>query len=137
MNGGIHIKIIYSNKKQIIASKLSDLFLSVNWVSGNNPTKLAKALKNHSKVYTAWDGCRLVGLISSLDDGIMNAYIQYLLVNPAYQGIGIGNRLLEILTAEYHNYLNVSIISYKETVSFYEKHGFKDDNESQALFYTL
>ena len=41
------------------------------------------------------DGKTLVGLINVLDDGNMTAYIPFLLVDPAYQGKGIGKRLLK------------------------------------------
>ena len=128
------INIIYSSEKRIAAEQLEALFLSVNWSSGQNPIRLSKALQNHSKVYTAWDDFKLVGLISSMDDGIMNAYIQYLLVNPLYQGMGIGSKLLEIITVDYCNYLNVSLISYENACGFYEKFGLKFDRNVKSFF---
>ncbi len=47
-------------------------------------------LKNFETVYTDWDNDKLIGLICAMDDGIMTAYIHYLLVNPDYQNMGIG-----------------------------------------------
>ena len=47
-------------------------------------------MQNYSTVYSAWDGEKLVGLISVMDDGIMTAHIHYLLVDPDYQYNGIG-----------------------------------------------
>jgi len=42
-------------------------------------------MKNFETVCSAWDGDKLVGLISAMDDGVMTAYVHYLLVDPAYQ----------------------------------------------------
>ena len=64
----------------------------------------------------------------------MNAYIQYLLVNPLYQGMGIGSKLLEIITVDYCNYLNVSLISYENACGFYEKFGLKFDRNVKSFF---
>ena len=76
----------YRDTKDLNENDLKDLFLSVNWSSGHYPEKLALAMKNSGSVFTAWDGDRLIGLINALDDGIMTAYIHYLLVDPDYQG---------------------------------------------------
>ncbi len=62
-------------------------------------------MQNYSTVYSAWDGEKLVGLISVMDDGIMTAYIHYLLVDPDYQYNGIGKRIDRTCTE------NISILS--------------------------
>ena len=70
--------------------ELKDLFLSVEWSSGHFPDKLVIAMKNFKTVISAWDGDKLVGMICAMDDGIMNAYVHYLLVRPEYQGQSTG-----------------------------------------------
>ena len=90
------MNITIKDKSRTLTSKqLEDLFLSVEWSSGHYPDKLAVAMQNYETVFTAWDDDKLVGLISAMDDGIMTAYIHYLLVRPEYQGKGIGKQLLE------------------------------------------
>ena len=69
--------------------QVQELFLSINWVSGNYPERLYRALMNSSTVLTVWDGERLVGLIRVLDDTAMLAQIHYVIVHPDYQGKGI------------------------------------------------
>ena len=54
-------------------------------------------MKNFDTVFSAWDGGRLVGMICAMDDGVMNAYIHYLLVEPEYQGKGVGRTLVEMV----------------------------------------
>lgn len=76
-------------------------------------------------VYTAWDGDKLIGLICAMDDGIMTAYIHYLPVNPEYQGMGIGRRLVEKMKEIYRDYLRVVIVAYNGEIGFYEACGFE------------
>ena len=92
--------------------------MSVHWASGYHPDKLVIAMQNYSTVYSAWDGEKLVGLISVMDDGIMTAYIHYLLVNPDYQYKGIGKELLERVLETYQSYLRISLIANGNNAGF-------------------
>ena len=85
----------YTEEKIFSQAQVQQLFLSVNWVSGNYPERLYKALMNSSTVLTVWDGEKLVGLIRVLDDTEMLAQIHYVLVHPDYQGQGIAGKMLE------------------------------------------
>ena len=124
-------------KEQILTSKqLEDLFLSVEWSSGHFPDKLEIAMKNFETVYTAWDGDRLVGLISAMDDGIMTAYIHYLLVRPEYQGRGIGEQLIEKTKEKYKDYLRIVLVAYDKECGFYEHCGFKIGEDASPMFIT-
>ena len=76
------MEIEYSEQHEFEAQELERLFLSVGWSSGHYPDKLVVAMRNYKAVYSAWDGDKLVGLIVAMDDGIMNAYVHYLLVDP-------------------------------------------------------
>ncbi|KAI4453028.1 atp-dependent rna helicase rhle-related [Holotrichia oblita] len=104
-------------------TELQDLFLSVEWSSGNYPEKLVIAMKNSGAGDTAWDSDKLIGLINVLDDSIMTAYIHYLLVNPAYQGNGIGKELVRLVTEKYKDYLRIVLIAYDKEVKFYQNCG--------------
>ena len=88
------MSIEYKDIHDFSEKELEKLFLSVEWSSGHFPEKLAVAMKNFETVYSAWDGDKLIGMICAMDDGIMNAYVHYLLVNPEYHGQKIGRRLL-------------------------------------------
>jgi len=56
------VEIKYSSTKEFDKAQLQDLFLSVQWSSGNYPDKLQIAIRNSDKVISAWDGGKLVGL---------------------------------------------------------------------------
>ena len=82
-------QIVYTERKKFTQKQVQELFLSVDWVSGEYPERLYKALMHSSTVITAWDGEQLVGLVRVLDDSEMTAYMHYVLVDPRYHGRGI------------------------------------------------
>ena len=128
--------IQYKSIKEFSPEELKDLFLSVNWSSGNYPDKLVVAIKNSSTVFSAWDGDKLIGLINVLDDSVMTAYIHYLLVMPEYQSCGIGKELLNMVTEKYKDYLRILLIAYDKEISFYEHFGFEAGKEKTPMFIT-
>ena len=117
--------ITYSDSKELDKDKLQNLFLSVQWSSGNYPDQLQIAMRNSDMVISAWDGDKLVGLINALSDGIMNVYFHYLLVRPNYQSKGLGTHLLLSMLNEYKDYARISIFAYDDKVPIYEKFGFE------------
>ena len=117
--------IEYSEQKEFAKEELERLFLSVDWSSGHYPDKLVIAMRNYKAVYSAWDEDKLVGLISVMDDGIMNAYVHYLLVDPEYHGAGIGKGLVERVKEYYKDYMRICVIAYDSAIKFYEHCGFE------------
>ena len=87
------MSINYKYIKEFDQIQLQELFLSVKWDSAKYPAKLRMAIKNSDAVCSAWDGVKLVGLMNSLSDGVLNVYFPYLLIRPEYQGTGIGKKL--------------------------------------------
>ena len=128
--------IKYLEKHDYTEIELKDLFKSVDWSSGDFPDKLVISMKNFKTVFSAYDNNKLVGMICVMDDGIMNAYIHYLLVNPEYQGMHIGKTLVEMVKEKYKDYLRIAVIGYHKAVKFYESCGFKKSDESFPLFIT-
>lgn len=125
------MELIYKDIHDFDQKDLQDLFLSVEWSSGHYPDQLAAAMQNYQTVFTAWDGDTLAGLICAMDDGIMTAYIHYLLVAPAYQRQGIGGKLIEMMKEKYKDYLRVILIALDNEAGFYEHLGFeKADGKS-------
>ena len=137
VQGGLmRTEITYKYTHNFSRKQLKDLFLSVEWSSGDYPDKLAIAMKNFDTVFSAWDGDELVGMICAMDDGIMNAYIHYLLVKPEYQFKGIGKKLVEMAKIHYKDYLRIVVITLNENVKFYEYCGFEKEEDKRVLFIT-
>ncbi len=130
------MSITYKDIHDFSEQDLKDLFLSVEWSSGHFPDKLVVAMKNFKTVISAWDGEKLVGMICAMDDGIMNAYVHYLLVRPEYQGQSIGMELVERVKGIYKNYLRVVVVAYNEELVFYEHCGFKKADDASPMFIT-
>ncbi len=130
------MNIIYRDIHEFSAEQLQDLFLSVEWSSGHYPDKLVTAMRNFETVYSAWDNDKLVGMICAMDDGIMTAYVHYLLVNPEYQGKGIGRELVSKIKEKYTDYLRIVLVAYDAELNFYERCGFKKSNDSSPMFIT-
>lgn len=130
------MQIIYRDTHDFRKEELEELFLSVEWSSGHYPDKLVVAMKNFETVYTAWDADKLIGLICAMDDGIMTAYVHYLLVNPAYQHMGIGRQLVEKIKNKYKAYLRIVIVAYDDETGFYQSCGFKKADNSSPMFIT-
>lgn len=115
----------YTEEKIFTQEQVQQLFLSINWVSGNYPKRLYKVLMNSSTVLTVWDGDFLVGLIRVLDDTEMLAQIHYVLVHPDYQGKGIASKMLEYIKEKYKDFMYLEVMPEdKNNVSFYKKNGF-------------
>lgn len=104
------MEIIYKDTKEFNVAEIERLFLSVNWESGQYPEKLVSAMANSSHVISAWDSDRLVGLVRALDDGETVAFLHYLLVDPEYQGLHIGDELMKRILAELQDLLYIKIM---------------------------
>lgn len=130
------MKIVYKDTHDFSSEQLEDLFLSVEWSSGHYPDKLVTAMKNFETVFSAWDGDKLVGIICAMDDGIMTAYVHYLLVNPEYQDKHIGRELVGMVKEKYSDYLRIAVIAYNAELDFYENCGFKKSDDSSPMFIT-
>lgn len=128
--------IKYSDTDTFNEEQLQSLFLSVKWSSGQYPDKLVVAMRNFKTVYSAWDNEKLVGLICAMDDGIMTAYVHYLLVNPEYHGRKIGRTLVDMVKKKYRDYLRIAIIAYDDEIHFYENCGFKKSVNASPMFIT-
>ncbi|MCD7973386.1 MAG: GNAT family N-acetyltransferase [Candidatus Azobacteroides sp.] len=130
------MKIEYKEIKQFSPESLQELFLSVGWSSGHYPEKLAEAMQNSATVFSAWDGETLIGLVNALDDGIMTAYIHYLLIHPDYQDKRIGKELIGKIKEKYKSYMRIVLIAYEKETGFYKHCGFKAGKEKVPMFIT-
>lgn len=96
------------------------------------PEKLELAFRNSLLKVFAFDGDRLVGAGRALSDGVWRAAIYDVAVLPAYQGKGIGSRILRHLVQN----AKVDVIMLyaapgKE--AFYERFGFRKMKTAMAI----
>lgn len=130
------MNIEYKAIHDFCCDELERLFLSVEWSSGHYPDKLVVAMQNFDTVYSAWDENKLVGMVCAMDDGIMNAYVHYLLVDPDYHGKTIGITLINMIKQKYKDYMRIAVIAYDDETHFYENCGFVKSKDASPMFIT-
>jgi ribosomal protein S18 acetylase RimI-like enzyme len=131
---GFFLSIHYTKSiEKLAAESLEELFKSVEWRSGNYPNELLKAMVGSHSVVTAWEGNKLIGLINALSDSVLTAYFHYMLVNPQYQGKGIGKKMMDIMLEIYKGHQTKVLIAYP-IIEFYEKLGFETEDGTTPMF---
>ena len=131
------MQIVYSYGHEFKRDDLEELFCSVEWESGKYPERLVQAMQNYKTVISAWDGKRLVGLMSAMDDGVMTAHVHYLLVNPEYQGLNIGRTLMELTKEHYKDYVSIVLSAYTDKTGCYERMGCTQNKDAVPMKMTL
>ena len=128
------MEIRFTEEKVFTREQVQQLFLSVNWMSGQYPDKLYQALMHSSTVLTAWDGDKLIGLVRVLDDKAMLAVLHYVLVDPAYHGRGIAGKMIEMVKEKYKEFLYIEgMPEESKNAPFYQKHGFHIMEDGVAM----
>lgn len=128
------MEIRFTEEKVFTREQVQQLFLSVNWMSGQYPDKLYQALMHSSTVLTAWDGDKLIGLVRVLDDTAMHAVLHYVLVDPAYHGRGIAGKMIEMVKEKYKEFLYIEgMPEESKNAPFYQKHGFHIMEDGVAM----
>lgn len=87
------------------------------------------------------DGCRTVGMGRIVGDGAMYYYIQDVAVHPAYQGMGIGRRMLDSLMEWLHTHAPerafVGLFAAEGREPFYAHYGFMRHPSLTGMFYVI
>jgi ribosomal protein S18 acetylase RimI-like enzyme len=115
--------------KEISIEHLLNLYNSVGWKNyTDEPSKLFEAVRNSTFVFTCWDGDQLIGLVRGMSDAVSIFYLQDILVNPDYQGNGIGSKLLKHCLNKYQSVRQTVLITDDDErlFGFYESLGFKN-----------
>lgn len=111
------------------------LYESVGWTNyTSNPSMLENAYKNSLKIYGAYEGNKLLGIVRVVGDGYSIIYIQDILILPEYQRKGIGRALMEkVLDAYKHVYQKTLMTDNTEkSIQFYKSVGFTMDTDVEC-----
>ena len=117
------------------AEAILHLYERVGWTNyTDNPTMLENAYKNSLKIYGAYDGDKLVGIIRVVGDGYSIVYIQDILVLPEYQHQGIGKALVEKVLDTYKHVYQKTLMTdnTEKTIQFYKSVGFLMDTDIEC-----
>ncbi len=115
----------YLIKNDISPKEIAELRRSVGW-PGMERELQRPFLRDYFRI-GCYDGDRLVGFLSVVSNGVTDAYIQDVMVLPAYQKQGIGSALMNMAIEKLKEdgvYM-ISVIYGEESLrSYYEKFGF-------------
>jgi len=105
-----------------------DLFETTGWNSEYCLTKdeLSISLSNTYYAVSAYEKNKLVGFGKIVSDGVIHAMIYEMIVDPDYQGEGIGSNILNKLVDKClkENIRDIQLFCAKGKKIFYERHGF-------------
>jgi GNAT superfamily N-acetyltransferase len=117
-------------KHHITVTQYNDIRKSVDWLTLPE-VQAERGLKNTYYLVAAVHEDKAIGMARVISDGGYVVYISDVIVNPAYQGFGIGKLMMEDImnflktdiAKEYPVMINLMAAFGKE--NFYEKFGFK------------
>lgn len=89
----------------------------------DDPDRIAAMSANANLIVTARNGSRLVGVARSVTDFAYCCYCSDLAVDRAFQGRGLGRRLIELSRAELHPKARFLLVSASAAIPFYERIG--------------
>ena len=119
---------VCSKFKELDLIELDQLLQSVGW-SRRPVRRVKRALEFSMLVVGLWrhDGKfpRLVGFARCTGDGILEATIWDVAVNPVYQGLGLGKDLMKYILRELKQLeiFKVTLFADAEVVDFYKRQG--------------
>ena len=125
--------IIYDDIiKDLPIEQLYYLFQTVGWSNGLPNLDMLQNFNipfiNSTLVISAWENNRLIGAVRVLSDKMFRSVIYDLLVDPEFQNKGIGKELVRRCIEHYPN-SNWLVQTQKHIAGFYEKLGFKINND--------
>ena len=122
---------------KIDLQQLQELFqLTAFWARERTVKDLAIAIENSVPTISVWDRNRLIGFARATSDGVYRATIWDVVVHPDYQGLGIGQKLVETVLS--HPRINTVERVYLMTTyqqRFYKRIGFQENSTTTMVLH--
>jgi len=128
-----HSGVEIRDSRDIACDEIVRLYQANGWSAANKPEQLYRGLMNSSALVTARIEDRLVGLTNAITDGHLVVYYPHMLVDPDYQGSGIGQLMMQSLQARYSHMHQQVLIAYGSAVDFYSRCGFRQAGDNVPM----
>lgn len=125
------------DKSKIDLIQLQRLFSKTAfWAQERNIDDLDIAIANSNPVVTVWDKERLIGFARATSDGVYRAGIWDVIVDPDYQGMGLGRKLVQtVLSHPLVSKVERVYLTTTHQQSFYERIGFQQNETTTMVLY--
>ncbi len=115
----------YVQDPELDALSVAALRTKVGWDARKD--KLEKIIGSTYMTAACFDGNSLVGIIDVISDGVDDAFIRNLVVDPEYQRKGVGQKLLALVIdrLKTDQIKTVNVLFEAELTDLYRKAGFR------------
>lgn len=126
-----------ADKSKVDFEQLQRLFAKTAfWARSRNLDDLKIAIANSNPVVTIWNSDRLIGFARATSDGVYRAGIWDVIVDPDYQGVGLGRKLVEtVLSHPLVCKVERVYLTTTHQQSFYERIGFERNESTTMVLY--
>ncbi|NMP24243.1 GNAT family N-acetyltransferase [Sulfobacillus harzensis] len=112
--------------KALAIQDVKALWDKIPFARGRNPESIRLAIEETDLCVHAWDGSRLIATARVLTDGAYYATLWDVIVDPEYQGCGIGRAVVHRAVEPFigRNFSFIALFSAEGKGPFYEQLGF-------------
>ncbi len=131
-----HLSIRLCDRKSTIdLHQLQSLFnRSAFWAIDRQIEDLQIAIDRSEPVISAWDEENLIGFARATSDGIYRATIWDVVIDPQYQRLGLGRKLVEtLLESPWMQRVERVYLSTTHQQHFYERLGFERNTSTTMV----
>ena len=98
------VRLLEKTEMPGAAKRVEALFRNAGWIAEKEPaTCIPAMLLNSFCVAGAFHKGRLIGMMRALSDGVSDAYLIDMVVDPVFRGHGVASRILETITSHLKN----------------------------------
>jgi ribosomal protein S18 acetylase RimI-like enzyme len=132
----IHYKYTDQLSEQDLDQLIGLFQAAAFWAKDRTKEDMALAVAHSYPIVTAWDGDRMIGFTRATSDGVFRATVWDVVISPAYQGGGLGRKLVETLVSHPHM-SRVERIYLMTTYQqgFYQRIGFEENQSTTMVLY--
>jgi N-acetylglutamate synthase-like GNAT family acetyltransferase len=133
-----HVRFQYSETfSEADLDQLQRLFQAAAfWAENRDMRDMAVAIANSHPVVTVWDQDQLIGFARATSDGVYRATIWDVVIDPAYQGGGLGRKLVQTVLGHPHvSRVERVYLMTTHQQGFYERIGFQTNASTTLVLF--